>query len=122
MDSNEKLFLIETRLERIAEQLGDITAPVMTLFYQRYPAIKAVFAELGCGDPVLLEAQMIENILYCFMVWFKAPAEIRILLAESAIHHLMTLSVALDVYTGLMTATWAEWFSRSLSARWLSRR
>lgn len=106
MDVAEKLALIETTLERTAEQLGDITGPVITHYYQRCPEIKALFAELGRGNPAEIEGQMVESILYCFMTWFKSPGEIRIILSESAIHHLLTLGVTLEGFTYLMVATW----------------
>lgn len=106
MDAVEKLALIDTTLERTAEQLGDITGPVLARYYQRCPEVKALFAELGRGNSAEIEGQMVESILYCFMVWFKSPGEIRILLSESVIHHLLTLGVTLEGFTHLLVSAW----------------
>jgi len=86
--------------------VGDITEPVLMRYYQHCPEAKALFAELGRGNPAEIEGQMVESILYCFMVWFKSPGEIRILLSGSAIHHLSTLGITLEGFTQLLLSAW----------------
>ena len=43
MGSADRLALVEQGLTRAAEQIGDITAPAMALYYARYPEAKAGF-------------------------------------------------------------------------------
>ena len=69
---------IEARLERAAEVLGDLTAPVMAEFYCRYPDARASFAHHSPHNPARLEAEMVGNTLYYVMTWFESPTEARI--------------------------------------------
>lgn len=100
----EKLALVECSLERAADALGDITAPLMARFYAAHPAAQASFDHHGLGKRDLLEAEMVGNVLYCLMTWFERPEEIRIILFDSVPHHLETLKVEPDWYQGMLDA------------------
>jgi hemoglobin-like flavoprotein len=100
----DKLQLIEKSLFRAAEQIEDLTAPVMALLAARFPETVAAFDHHGQGKPEKLRAEMMDNLLYCLMTWFERPDEIRILLYGSIPHHHDTLNVHADWYWGLLDA------------------
>lgn len=103
-DRQAKLALIERSLERAADALGDITAPLMARFYAAHPAAQASFEHHGLGKRALLEAEMVGNVLYCLMTWFERPEEIRIILYDSVPHHQETLKVDASWYEGMLWA------------------
>jgi len=96
---NTSTELLEQTLTRAAEQIGDITQPVMSLYYQRYPDAITAFDAHAQGNRTALEGDMVERILYCLMHWLDSPGEIEIMLTGSVIHHADTL---------LVTPTWFE--------------
>lgn len=100
----EKLAVIEAGLERAAEQLGDITAPVIAEFYSRYPLAQASFAHHMPGSPAKLEAEMVGNTLYYVMTWFEKPVDARIAFDSSVPHHRVALNVPPDWYRGFIDA------------------
>jgi hypothetical protein len=95
---------IEARLERAAEALGDLTAPVMAEYYRRYPDARASFAHHAPHGPERLEAEMVGNTLYYVMTWFEAPIEARIYFDTSVPHHRVALDVPPDWFRGLIEA------------------
>lgn len=101
----DRLQLMEASLERAAETVGDITAPVLARYYGAFPEALASFEHHGLGNREALEAQMVENALYCIMNWLDRPGEVGLILGESVPHHQETLSVALGWYRGLVEAT-----------------
>ncbi len=101
---DEKIMLLETSLERTAEQLGDITAPVMKRYYEIHPGARASFREHGLGNTVKLEAEMVESVVYCLMNWLDRPQEIRIMFGSTVPHHEETLHVKTDWFRGLVDA------------------
>lgn len=103
-DRQANLALIERSLERAADALGDITAPLMARFYAAHPAAQASFEHHGLGKRALLEAEMVGNVLYCLMTWFERPEEIRIILYDSIPHHQETLKVEAGWYQGMLLA------------------
>lgn len=103
-DRQAKLALVERSLERAADALGDITAPLMARFYAAHPAAQASFEHHGLGKRDLLEAEMVGNVLYCLMTWFERPEEIRIILYDSVPHHQETLKVDASWYEGMLWA------------------
>jgi len=96
--------LIEQGLERAAEALGDITAPVMAAFYARFPDARASFAHHASHNPERLEAEMVDNALYCAMTWFERRSEIEIIFDQSVPHHQHTLKIRPEWYGGLIAA------------------
>lgn len=100
----EKLRLIEQSLLRAAEQIEDLTAPVMARLDARFPAAAGAFDHHGLGKPDKLRAEMMDNLIYCMMTWFERPDEVRILLYGSVPHHHETLHVHADWYAGLLEA------------------
>jgi hypothetical protein len=93
---------IEARLERAAEALGDLTAPVMAEYYCRYPDARASFAHHAPHGPERLEAEMVGNTLYYVMTWFESPIEARIYFDTSVPHHRVALDVPPDWFRGLI--------------------
>ncbi|HEX4847144.1 MAG TPA: hypothetical protein VFV30_03285 [Novosphingobium sp.] len=100
----ERLAVIEAGLERAAETLGDVTAPVMAEFYRRHPDARASFAHHMPANPASLEAEMVGNTLYYVMTWFEKPAEARIAFDSSVPHHRVALGVPPDWYRGFIEA------------------
>lgn len=105
MDRAEKLALLDDSLTRAAEALGDVTPHAMALYYARHPGAAASFEHHGLGKTAALEAEMVENSLYCLMHCLDRPAEIEILLENSVPHHHFTLEIPLGWYQGLLDAT-----------------
>ena len=95
---------IEARLERAAEVLGDLTAPVMAEFYRRFPDARASFAHHSPHNPARLEAEMVGNTLYYVMTWFESPTEARIYFDTSVPHHRVALDVPPDWFRGMIEA------------------
>ena len=104
MQKADKIALVEVGLMRAAEAIGDLTEPVMARFYQRHPQALASFEHHACGNRARLEAEMVENVLYCIMRWFERPEEIRIILHSSVPHHQETLKVDADWYEALLAS------------------
>lgn len=100
----ERLAVIEAGLERAAEVLGDITAPVMAEFYARFPDARASFAHHMPANPASLEAEMVGNTLYYVMTWFEKPIDARIAFDSSVPHHRVALAVSPDWYRGFIEA------------------
>lgn len=104
MDRDAKMAAIDRSLGRAAEHLGDITPHVFARYYQAYPQALDVFEHHHPGARGALEGQMIEQVLYCLMRWFECPGEIEIILFSTIPHHIDTLNVGADHFTGLLTA------------------
>ena len=98
----QKHAAIEAGLERAAEALGDVTQPVIDLFYQRFPDARASFAHHSPGKPESLEAEMVGNALYYVMCWYENPIEARIAFDSSVPHHRVALGVPPDWYRGFI--------------------
>ena len=104
MDIANKKTLLDTTLTRAAEELGDVTAPVMVRFYRRFPDSLEAFETLWPGRRGVLEGEMVERALYCAMTWYDYPGEVEIVLLGSVPHHAETLKVSPDWYGGLLEA------------------
>lgn len=98
------LKLVEAALERVAEQLGDVTPQVMARFFARCPDAEASFADHWPQNPARLQAEMVDNALYCVMTWFERRAEIEIILYTSVPHHKETLKIPSEWYRELLSA------------------
>jgi len=102
MNSQKSQAAIEARLERAAQVLGDLTAPVMGEYYRRFPDARASFAHHAPHGPERLEAEMVGNTLYYVMSWFQSPAEARIYFDTSVPHHRVALDVPAEWFRGLI--------------------
>lgn len=104
MDFEHKQQLILRSLERAAELLGDITAPVYARYYARCPEARAYFTNYHPDGPERLEGTMVEQALYCLMLWFEASGEVEIVLTGTIPHHIETLGVSVELFSWLITA------------------
>lgn len=104
MTPDDKYALVLRSLERAAEALGDITAPVYALYYERCPEALAKFVEHRPHGRERLEGEMVEQALYCLMEWFSSPGEIEIVLITTIPHHIETLGVSCELFAKLITA------------------
>jgi len=104
MDSAHRHALLEQGLLRAAEQLGDVTQPVMEAFYLRFPDARAAFDRLALGRRANLEGEMVAQVLYCLATWFEQPGEVEMVLMGSVPHHAQTLEVRPEWYDGLIAA------------------
>lgn len=105
MSSAQKLAVVEQILTRVAEDMGDITQAVMTLYYQRLPEAKERFQHHAQGNIDNLQGEMVTQALYCLMTWFESPGEIEILLLGSVPHHSDTLKIPPTYYRELINTT-----------------
>ena len=105
MNTAERVSLLEQSLHRAAEQIGDITGPVMTRYYQRHPEAMLAFDAHALGNRPALEGDMVERVLYCLMQWLESPGEIEMLLTGSVIHHNDTLQIPPTWFEELVKAT-----------------
>ena len=104
MNNNEKLAVLEEILCRAAEQLGDITPIVLERFFARSPGSKALFDHHGGQNSKRVQADMVESVLYCLMVWFERRTEIEIMFGHTVPHHEM-LNISPDDFAGLLAST-----------------
>lgn len=107
MDSATRHALIERGLERAAGRLGDVTAPVIAAFYERFPEAQAAFDRLSLGNRTRLEGEMVAQAIYCLMTWFEYPGEVQGVLMTSVPHHKQTLEVRPEWYEGLLACSCA---------------
>ncbi len=96
--------LVEATLHRAADQLGDITRPVIDLYYARHPDARAQFQLHDQHKPERLEGEMVEQAVYCLMRWYERPGEIEIVLVTTIPHHIETLGISAEHFTNLMEA------------------
>jgi len=101
---SESLALLDASLERAAEAAGDLTAPVLAVFYAHHPDARAAFARHGGERQPRLEAEMVETALYCAMGWVDRRREIEIILANATPHHQETLGLPVAWFSGLTDA------------------
>jgi hypothetical protein len=94
--------VILTSLARVADEVGDITQPLIDRFYAAHPDARAAFTAPGLGSREKLEAEMVGNFLYFVMTWFERPGEIRNILYTSIPHHAAALGVTADWYRGFI--------------------
>lgn len=107
MDLDAKKALLDVSLERAAEQLGDITPHVMEAYYRRHPEARRRFEDLASGERGALEQQMVDQALYCLMVWVESPLQIEIILNTTVPHHMQTLDIPSHLFSELIAATCA---------------
>lgn len=96
--------LLESALERVAAQQGDIAAAAMARFYAACPDAQASFEKHWPGRAERLEAEMVGNALYFVMTWYERRSEVAITLGTSVPHHHSTLDVPVEWYGALLGA------------------
>ncbi len=111
----QRLFGI---FERAAEELGDITQPVMQRAYADCPEALACFERHGLGEKLQdLEAVMVEQTLYCVLAWEENPGAARITLETTIPHHAETLEVPLPFFWSIFEALFDELAERVIGDR-----
>jgi hypothetical protein len=104
MNNSAKLQVLESVLERAADELGDITPAVLSNFYNAHPGSRELFGHHGGQNMSRMEADMVESALYCLMTWFDRPVEIEIMFTHTIPHHEM-LDIPVDQFAGLLEST-----------------
>ena len=101
---SDKAKLLESIFADVAEQLGDITRPVMARTYELCPEAREAF-EVNClGGISSLEANMVEQTLYCVMDWIENQDNSKITLLHTLPHHTDTLNVPLKSFYSMFEA------------------
>lgn len=104
MNNSEKLQVLESILERAANELGDITPVVLADFYSLHPGSRELFGHHGGQNMSRMESDMVESALYCLMTWFDRPAEIEVMFTHTIPHHEM-LDIPVEQFAGLLQST-----------------
>ena len=73
MQVEQKRRLLEQSLERVVEQIGDITQPTMARYYGRFPAAVEAFERLWTGNRAQLEGEMVEHLRQLPVVEGRQP-------------------------------------------------
>lgn len=100
----QELELIEEAFGVAAEELGDITRPVMENYYAKYPQVRATFAELSLGKAREMEGEMVTQTVYSLMAIVQEPIITKIMLREAIVNHLY-LKISLEDFNGLIDST-----------------
>ncbi|MDD2743145.1 MAG: hypothetical protein PHV02_12785 [Rhodocyclaceae bacterium] len=100
----QELDLIEEALGVAAEQLGDITKPVMDNYYAKYPQVRATFTELSLNKAKEMEGEMVTQTIYSLMAIIQNPIVTKIMLQEAIVNHLY-LKISLEDFNGLIDST-----------------
>lgn len=99
-----KQATFEKSLMRCAEALGDITPHVARAFYEAYPEGRERFEYHYPDASKPMEGEMVEQTLYCLMNWFSSPREIEIVVLSTFPHHVETLGIGAEQFTGFIEA------------------
>lgn len=103
--AEQRAAVVESIFEAAAEELGDVTEPVMAEAYRLCPESRASFEHHGLGDSVaLLEANMVEQTLYAVLAWPEDAETSKIAIAGTLPHHIETLDVPADFFWCLFDA------------------
>lgn len=97
--------LAERSLTRLAEQRGDVTAPILETYYTHHPDARASFEHHGLGQTAELEGRMVAESLFLLLTWVEDPATARIDHGTAIVHHNDTLHVTPHWYLGMVDAS-----------------
>ncbi len=104
MNPTQDINLIEEALGLAAENLGDITKPVMENYYAKYPQVRATFTELSLNKAKEMEGEMVTQTIYSLMAIIQNPIVTKIMLQEAIVNHLY-LKISLEHFNGLIDST-----------------
>lgn len=99
-----RAVLAERSMERLLEKRGDITRPVLDIYYARHPGTRESFVEHGMGDTAELEGRMVTAAAFMLLQWAEDPFSTRIAQGTTISHHHDTLLVGPQWYLGLFDA------------------
>ncbi len=100
----DRATLVRERLERLAEERGDITAEVLERYYAAQPDARQSFERHGLSDIAGLEARMVSETVYLLLRWVEEPGAVKIDQATTIVHHNDTLDIGPRWYMGLVDA------------------
>jgi len=101
---SDRAEIAERSLTRLAEQRGDVTAPVLEAYYARHPDARASFIHHGLGHTAELEGRMVAESLFLLLTWVEDPVTTRIDHGTAIVHHNDTLHITPHWYLGLVDA------------------
>lgn len=96
--------LAERSMERFVDQVGDITRPVLDIYYARHPGTRESFVVQGMGDTAELEGRMVNAAAFMLLQWAEDPFSTQIAQGTTISHHHDTLLVGPQWYLGLFDA------------------
>jgi hypothetical protein len=102
--SDNRVALAQASLGRLADQRGDVTAPVLERYYAVMPDARRSFVDHGLGDVAGLEARMVAESFYLLLRWAEEPSATRIDQATTIVHHNDALAIGPRWYMGLVDA------------------
>lgn len=100
----DRAALAERSMERLVEQVGDITGPVLDIYYARHPGTRQSFVHHGMGDTAELEGRMVTATAFMLLQWASDPYSTRIEQGTTIVHHNDTLVIGPQWYVGLVDA------------------
>ena len=103
-----RMALAETSMARLAEQKGDITAPVLERYYRHMPDARTSFIHHGLGNQAELEGRMVAETVFLLLRWAENPAIAKIEQGTTIVHHQDTLVIGPHLYIGLIDAVLGE--------------
>ena len=99
LSEDKKAALIDEIFSLAAEELGDITTPVITRAYQLCPEGHKAFQTHALTNNLFdLEANMVEQTLYCILDWTRNREASKVAVFSTLPHHIETLEVSLEMF------------------------
>lgn len=102
--ATDRALLVQSTLQRLADQRGDVTAEVLERYYRRMPDARASFEHHGLGDRAGLEARMVTESVFLLMKWTEDPRAAEIDQGTTIVHHNDVLEIGPRWYMGLIDA------------------
>lgn len=96
--------LSQSSFERLANMRGDITQPVLDLYFARHDKAQGSFSFHSPHAAHALQAEMVECSIFFLMQWAENPAAAKFEYSASIARHVETLAVGPNWYFGLIDA------------------
>jgi len=100
----DRSALMETALECVVENIGDIMPVVVVEYYGRYPEGKESFEYHGFEGHVRLTESMVDSVLYCITGWIDNRREVESIISDTVPHH-RSLKISHDLLISLLDVT-----------------
>ena len=82
-----EMQLLETILERAAEELGDVHPQIIRYFFSQCPEAEEVFTQHGGIHRIAMQNAMIDWGMYCLLCWLDNVGEAKNALTDAAHRH-----------------------------------